>query len=339
MQGENEIVFEDLHGITEEGETMEVDLDTELKDAGINRVPAANAVDDDAIDDDDIEIEDLRSAPKAEPKADEPDDAIKPSEDDDYSKKVKARIQRESRAKRKAQGEAEYWKGQAEKLSKDTYSRDRAELTAVVEQTNSELAALDDQLEAVIEAGNTKEQVRLTKRLTDLKAQNIQAEISLRDLPTDGEIPPFDGKVPPSSDKPASLAAQWKEDRGDWYGADGFERHTRMANLVDREVFADGYDPETPEYFKELDKRVKAKQPNLYEDLAADDPPPKNDKRPTRSPVAPVDSGANRQRSKGSNKVELTEADFANMRRFNLDTHDPEVLKEYARNKREGANQ
>jgi hypothetical protein len=121
----------------------------------------------------------------------------------------------------------------------------------------------------------------------------------------------------------------------DWYGARGFERQTRLANRIDKEVFADGFRPDSDDYFEELDKRIKKKEPNLFDDVTADDADDDTKgKRPT-SPVAGVETtGVRRQRTSGS-KVELTEDDFANMRRFNLDPSDPEVLKEYARNKRE----
>ena len=53
--------------------------------------------------------------------------------------------------------------------------------------------------------------------------------------------------------------------------------------------------------------------------------------------VAPVDSAesASTKRRSSSSRVELDEHDFENMRRFGLDTNDPDVLKEYAMNKRE----
>ena len=51
MGQENEIVFEDLHGIVED-ESVTVDLDAATKDDGISRAPAVQAADDVAVDDD-----------------------------------------------------------------------------------------------------------------------------------------------------------------------------------------------------------------------------------------------------------------------------------------------
>lgn len=334
----NEIVFEDLHGINEE-DPVEVDLDASRKDDGIQRSPADDAADDGSVDDDGIEISNLRDAKPASSGSDDDDDASTTGDDDDYSKKVKARIDREAKAKRKAQDEANYWRQQAENLAKKTSTQSKESIERKVEQATSKIESTLTALDAAIESGNTKDQVKLTSDLTDLKAEKIQAEIELRDLPESGNLQPFDGKVGLSSEK--SLADQWMEDRNDWYGARGFERQTRLANRLDREVFEDGFDPKTAEYFQELDRRIKAKEPDLFDgadDDADDDAYDRGKRRPKRSPVAPVTNGDNnKRRGRATGKVELDRSDFANMRRFGLDTNNPEVLKEYARNKREAS--
>ena len=341
MGQENEIVFEDLHGVNED-EAVTVDLDAARKDDGIKRAPADQAADDDAGDDDDYQFEGLRSAPKDDSdddSADSQDDdekvASTSSEDDDYSKKVKARIERERRAKKKAQDEASYWKEQASNLAKDSSSRDKDLLKRDIEQTDSAIERTLADLDSAIEAGSTKEQVRLTNELTDLKAKKFGAEASLNDLPESGNLQPFDGKVSPTTAKTESEADKWMDSRSDWYRAAGFERQTRAANRLDKEVYNAGFDPETQEYFDELDKRLKAQFPDLYDeaDTSADDD--EKPKRPTRSPVTPVGGNDTRRQRNSGSKVELGESDFANMRRFGLDTNDPNVLKEYARNKRE----
>jgi hypothetical protein len=181
--------------------------------------------------------------------------------------------------------------------------------------------------------------VRLTTRLSDLKADRVLAESRLNDLSPDGNLDPFDDKISSESGKQESLADKWMDSHSDWYGARGFERQTRLANRIDREVHADGYDPGSPDYFEELDRRLKEKMPDVYEDLDANaeeaDKDDKPDRNRGRSPVAPVGGNESRRQRTSGSKVELGEDDFANMRRFGLDTNDPEVIKEYARNKRQ----
>lgn len=341
---EDQIVFEDLHGGPDDS-PVTVDLDAGSKDDGITRTPADEAADAGDKDDDAIQFDGLRPDDNIDDdesgtQDDDADDASKAGEDDDYSKRVKARIGREQRAKRKAQGEASYWKQQAEKLAKDQYERDKKTLKRDIEQTDSAIEQVQSDLERAIEDGQTKDQVRLTNRLTDLKANRAKAEVSLDNLSEDGNFQPFDDKISPSPDTGKQKEAdKWMDERSDWYGAKGFERQTRLANRLDKEVYRDGYDPNTPEYFEELDARIKAKAPELYEDLdaTADDDKDDKDEETTRrgkNIVTPV-GGEHRQRPGRSSKVELTEEDFATMREFNLDPNDPEVLKEFARNKRE----
>jgi hypothetical protein len=337
MGQENDIIFEDLHGITED-ETVQVDLDAATKDDGITRAPAVQAVDDVVVDDDSSEISGLRNADEALPDPVDDEAASTGGEDDEYSKRVKARIQRATRGEKKAKQEADYWKGQAENLAKQQSTTNKETLERSVERATAGIASTLTDLEVAVEGGNTKEQVRLTEQLTDQKAEKVRSEISLQDLSESGNLQPFSDKVTDESTD-ESLADKWQEERSDWYKREGFERQTRVANRIDREVFQDGYVPTTQEYFDELDLRLKEKMPELFD--AADEGGTTTRRRPKRSVVAPVGGAdTSRQRSKSS-KIQLGEEDFANMRRFGLNPNDPEVLKEYARNKREtlqGAN-
>jgi len=311
-------------------------LDANLNEDGITRTPADQAADTGSAADDSIVIEDLRSADNDDALLPDPkdDDASKVSVDDAYSKRVKARIQRADRLRKKERTRGDYWEDQAKRLAKENYEREKDDAESTIEQADTLIGNTQTQLETAIEDGKTKDQVQLTSLLTDQKAAKIQAEFSLNNLTPDGNVQPFDDKVTPVSDDEPTKAADWMESRDDWYGAKGFERQTRLANRLDKEVFKDGFDPATDEYFEELDSRIKEKEPKLYDaEASPDDPPP--GKRPAGSPVAGA-GGAETRRSRSSgSKVELDEEDFANMRRFNLDPNDPEVLKEYARNKRE----
>lgn len=342
MAVENEIVFEDLHGLSKD-ESVTVDLDAGSKDDGISRAPADKVAD---SDDEVSKLDGLRSADEYGIKVgdivadDESEDVVGKDvvEDDEYSKKVKARIQRATRGEKTAKQAASHWEAEAKRLAKSNYDREKKTAENIIEQADSQIENTLIQLDAAIEAGNTKDQVRLTSLLMNQKAGKIRAEVSLENLAPDGNVQPFSDKVAPTPDAVPNKAAKWMENHDDWYGARGFERQTRLANRLDKEVFADGFDPASDEYFEELNARIKEKEPTLFDDAdtsAEDDKPSKSDKRPTRSPVAGVDSVDSRRQKSSSSKVELTERDFAVMREFNLDPNDPEVLKEFARNKRE----
>lgn len=340
MPKEHEIVFEDLHGTPDEEHAV-VDLDADSKDSGISRFSDDESEGERAeIDLSDGQDDDDADGDDASQRAGADDKDSKGGEGDGYSKKVKARIQRATRAEKKAKEEADYWKNQASTTQKQLRELRKKQAESTVERVDSEIEAIEQRLEAAHEGGETKEVVKLTSRLSDLKADKYKAQNDLETLDsTDtGNDSPDSGKVQGKSSERDKLVEGWMGDNDDWYGARGFERQTRVANRIDKEVFDDGYDPNTPEYYEELTARIKAKLPDLFDDdtgSAEEDPPPT--RKSSRSPVAPVgrSESASTQRRSSSSRVELNEQDFANMRRFGLDTNDPAVLKEYAQNKRE----
>jgi len=332
----NEIVFEDLHGLNED-QPVTIDLDADTKDAGITQTPADEVAGADAGHNDTVEFDELRSADNDAPtEIVEDKSASSDSEDDGYSKKVKARIQRATRATSKERERGDYWESEAKRLAKSGYDSEKQAFESVIEQADAQIGNTQDQLEAAIEAGNTKDQVKFTSQLTDQKAAKIQAEVNLNNLAPDGNVQPFSGKVTTKKSSYPNKSDDWMESRNDWYRADGFERQTRLANRLDKEVFADGYDPATDDYFEELDRRFKEKEPSLYDDekSEAGDTGDRGRGKP-KTIVADVGGATHKKSARQGNKVELGEEDFANMRRFNLDPNDPEVLKEYARNKQE----
>lgn len=337
MAGDN-IVFEDLHGVKED-KPVEIDLDADSKDDGIQRSPDDQSADSVVVDDDEIKIGDIVPDDESGDDDGKLDSASKDGGDDEYSKKVKSRIDRERRAKLKERERGDYWEKQAKDLAKRQYENDKTNLESTVEQADSAIERTRADLERAIEDGNTKEQVRLTDDLTNWKAKKARAEASLENLAPDGNVQPFDDKMSSPKAKTQSEADRWMDDRGDWYRQPGFEKATRLANRLDKELYKEGYDPKTAEYFEELDRRIKAQMPDLYDDVAptADDGNTDDggETKRKRSPVAPVDGDQGRQRVQRGSKVKLDAEDFANMRAFGLDTNDPEVLKEYARNKKE----
>ena len=343
MPKEHEIVFEDLHGAPEQDSAI-VDLDADSNETGITRFSdnseregAVIDLNDDGHDDD--------AGDDASRRARSGDKDSKDGEDDGYSERVRKRIQREQRATRKAKDDADYWKQQAEQSSQQLQSMRKKNAESAIERIGGQIESIESQMEAAHEAGNTKDVVKLTSQLTDLKAERYKAEADLEDVGSTetGNDSPESGNVRRKPNDQARLVRKWKDGNDDWYGSDGFERQTRVANRIDKEVFDDGYDPGTPEYYEELNARIKAKMPELFDDDTGSetDDNLEPSRRSNRQPVAPVgrSESAETKTRTSSSRVELNEDDFANMREFGLDPNDPEVLKEYARNKREAEQQ
>ena len=213
---EHDIVFDDLHGMKEDT-PVTVNLDAGEKEDAIQRKPADQAAEagGEGDDFDDLRPGDADEQQSAAQSADD-DEASNTSDDDAYGKKVQARIQRERRAKKKAQDEATYWKQQAQKMAKDNSSREREDLKSRIEQADTEIESTQSMLKAAIENGDTDKQVDLTSKLTDLKAAKIQAQYGLDNLPEDGNVPPFDGNVAPPSDETARRPESRRNWRSRW---------------------------------------------------------------------------------------------------------------------------
>jgi len=321
MTGNQDIIFEDLHG-TPDMSSVEVDLDTDSD--GISRGPLQKAAESKESDGD----SDVVAAPKTG--ADDDD------EGGDSKNSFEKRLERERRAKLKERQRAEA----AEARLKAVEARSAAQLKSL---SKAELKSLDDQIEATrsqltkaVETGETEEQVKLYDRLAELRADRKAADLAAAasdDDDADG------GSAAPARTVNAE-AEKWMAANNSWYSRSGFERQTRVANEVDAKLASEGYDQTSPEYFEEMDKRLRKRLPGFFDDQedheSSDrDTPPRKRTRPGNT-VAGVD-GDDRGavRAVQSGKVTLGPEDFAVMRRFGLDPKNPEHLKSFAAERRQ----
>ncbi len=329
------IEFEDLHGNPDnEGRELEVDLDTD-KDPSIRRA---------RLDDEPL--------PKGKPGADDDfDDLPSNRTDDDRSGErtdkrsgntFEARLEREREARKRERERAEAAERRAAEAEAQLRKQRKAQTEETVQQLDTQISDVEAQLEAALEAEDTKLQVKLTSKLTDLKARRIAHDyIDRGEEDTDGG----DGADGRGSRTPQKneLVDKFTDQHADWFKRPGFERQTRLLYRLDKEVHADGYDPTDPEYFEELNRRLREKAPEVFDDEGGDADDRRGrtraqDEGRRRSAVAGSDrdvDGRYTSRRGDPNKVKLTPEDFANMRNFGLDPNNPEVIKEYARNKRQ----
>jgi len=328
MSDKYEIQFEDLHGVPD-GKAVEVDLEAESK--GIRDVLPGDGEDDDARKPSD----DAGASKRA---ADKPDEGDEDEGDAKFSKKFRDRLSREQRAKKKAQDEARQIREQNARLEARLKKLESSHSERELSEIERNIGEIEKQLEDAIEKGETKTQLQLTRKMTDLQAELKVSRKAAELMGDDDDRGSTQGGQP--SGKPENpYADEWMEAHSDWYGMKGFERQTRLVNRLDKEIFKDGYDPNTEEYFEELDRRLKEKAPEVFDDeVEAKDLTPSGKRNRDRPPVAPTGSGEDRTSGRTTglgSKVVLDDNDFRVMRTFGLDPNDPETLKEFARNKRE----
>lgn len=320
----DDIVFEDLHGVPDQ-HSVEVDLDA--SEDGIRRYSAdEQPSDEDGVDD---ESDDLSASDDAEDDESGQDDELAASgeEDDDEEPSqprnaFQKRLDRERRAKLKARRDAEEARTHAQELERQLQEQSQTISESQRQQIENDIKSSQAELKNAFENGDTDKQVELTVKLSELQAKKLVAD---RQQPPKPEGQP-EGGMP-------KLAQTWMKKNGDWFRQPGFERFTRAANRIDSELYQEGYDVNSRDYYQELDKRLSSQFPDMF-----DEKPGKRDGKPRdrRSTVASVD-GAPTSRSKRalSGRIELGAEDFRVMRAFGLDPNDPAHLKEFAASRRE----
>ena len=233
---------------------------------------------------------------------------------EDYSKGVQARIAKLTRkmreAERREQAALDYAKGVEEK---------RKQLEARFEKTDSDyikkfettissgMEAAQKELAAAIESGDATAQVEANKRIATLAFENAKLEQAKqgREEKTQVKQPAQTFEQPvqqPQMDDPINpdpRAEAWAS-KNSWFGTDkpmtytAFEIHK---DLTEKE----GYDPNSDEYYAEVDKRIRIDFPHKFGNT--------EDKQST-APVQTVAS-ANRSVKPGRKQVRLTSSQVA----------------------------
>ena len=161
-----------------------------------------------------------------------------------------------------------------------------------------------------------KERLRLFKSNQEKQQQAQEAQQNYQQQP--GAQPQQEYAPPP---QPDAKAVDWAErEENSWFGQD--RAMTATAFTIHQQlVEEEGFDPNSDEYYSEIDKRIRTEFPHKFEG--------KNARTQT---VAPVSQGKTSQKSKKS--VKLTPAQISVAKRLGvpLDAYAKEVAKIDARN-------
>jgi len=247
---------------------------------------------------------------------------------EDYSKGVQARIAKLTRKMREAE--------RREKAALD-YAKAIEEKRKVLEQrfekTDSEyvkkfetsiqtgLEAAQKELAAAIEAGDAQAQVEANKRIATLAFENAkleqtkqvreerpQVEKPVQTLEQTIQATPMDNYSDPDP-----RAEAWAS-KNPWFGSDKAMTYTAFEihkDLTEKE----GYDPNSDEYYAEVDKRIRVDFPHKFGNI--------NNKQST-TPVQTVAS-ASRSVKPGRKQVRLTSSQVAIAKKLGV------PLEEYAK--------
>lgn len=200
--------------------------------------------------------------------------AAPPDEDDDEDEDHPSSRTEQNRLRRQQ-------RKQARKEREDTYRRELQARDSVINQLNerlstieqrstgTEMAHLDNELRNTANAyEHFKEQVKLAidtnngQLASDATEKMTMAQRRLEDLSRVKQAYSQRQQAPQPLDPRMVTNAQTWLDRNKWYKADGADTDSRIIRQLDNELTASGWDPRTPEYWKELDARKEKYLPH-----------------------------------------------------------------------------
>ena len=248
---------------------------------------------------------------------------------EEYSKGVQSRIAKLTRkmreAERREQAALDYARGVEEKrkiLEKKFEKTDSDYIKKFETTISSGLEAAQKELAAAIESGDASAQVAANKRIAQLAFENAKLEAA-----KEGR------EVKPQEEKPVNLsqggqtsqpsmddsinqdpkAEAWAS-KNSWFGRDRAMTYTAFEihkDLTERE----GYDPNSDEYYAEVDKRIRVDFPHKFGNT---------DTKQSTTPVQTVAS-ASRSVKSGRKQVRLTSSQVAIAKKLGV------PLEEYAK--------
>jgi len=292
-----------------------VDIDTSGPDAEV----AIEEIKDEAV----IETEAPETETETETKLDEKrtDEKL-----EDYSQGVQSRIAKLTRkmreAERREQAALDYAKGVEEKrqiLEKRFEKTDSEYVKKFETSISSGLESAQKELASAIESGDAAAQVEANKRIATLAFENAkleQAKAGREEQQAQKPVlsqPPVQTRQVDEPINPDPKAEAWASDNS-WFGSDKAMTYTAFEihkDLTEKE----GYDPNSNEYYAEVDKRIRVDFPHKFGTT---------NNRQSTAPVQTVAS-ANRSVKPGRKTVRLTSSQVAIAKKLGV------PLEEYAK--------
>jgi hypothetical protein len=288
-------------------------------------------VDSDEEEDQDDEDEDDRDLEAVDSDEDERPRKGKPSS-------WKRRLEREKRLREEEQENNRELRERLTKLEQatqsradtETFNRESAELKSKIKDAQTRLAK-------AIEDGDSEAQATISDELldfkVDLKAKQVTHDRAVAEAKTAKESGSSNTIV-------VRKVNQWMRKHPRYKRDVVFQGFVKG---VDREVASDGFDPESDEFYRELDRRIKKRYPEEYKgerkrDEDTDTGEEEDPKPRRKHPSANLRRGGDGQSKKvgdfqiRGNKVKLTDRQRANMRAFGMDPTNKDDVREYVSN-------
>jgi hypothetical protein len=262
-----------------------------------------------------------QSTKNEEEKKDEAVDQQK-KELDDYSEGVKRRIAKLTKKMREAErreaAALEYAKKvqTEQEVLKTRYSKlDTGYVSEMENRIKSSMEAAASKLAKAREEGDLKAEVAAQTEISRLgyeEARLMELKSRQTSEPKETEVqqPQTQTQVQEQPINPDPKAQEWAS-KNTWFGQDEAMTYTAFG-LHKKLVEEEGYDPQSDEYYSEVDKRIRLEFPHKFD---------KVETQPTSKPTQVVAS-ANRSSKPGRKTVKLTPSQVAIAKKLGVPLED-----------------
>jgi len=238
---------------------------------------------------------------------------------EDYSQGVQSRIAKLTRkmreAERREQAAVEYARAveQKRQVDQERFNQvDSAYTKKFEENVKTGMDSAQKDLATAIEAGDATAQVEANKKIATLSFENAKLEQRKEQQPVMQQpvnIPqPLQQQVQ-DTPSPDPQAENWAS-RNTWFGQD--KAMTYTAFEIHKDLVNEGFDPQSTEYYAEVDNRIKVDFPHKFGN---------NETKQTAKPVQSVAS-ANRSVKSGRKTVRLTSSQVAIAKKLGVPLED-----------------
>lgn len=239
-----------------------------------------------------------------------------------YSESVQKRINRLTKKMRDAEREreealryAQNVQSEAEKIRQRMQNLDQGYMSEYGTRLSLQQQQAEANLKRAVELGDAEATVAAQKELTNLAIAADGYNRAQRQSQVQAQQPIFQQapQAAPQPQKPDPKAEQWAQ-KNAWFGQD--EAMTFAAFGIHKKLIEDeGFDPQTDDYYNELDSRIKREFPHKFGE----------EQSPSRKPAQTV-AGVSRSNSSGrSKRVKLSPTQVAIAKKLGV------PLEEYAK--------
>lgn len=143
-----------------------------------------------------------------------------------------------------------------------------AQIDRLIEDEATRVEYTKMRMQQAAENGDTASQVDLLDQYHEAKNRLAQAQY-YKQQQLEAAKNPRNNVPTPNSEIIKENATSWLR-QNKWYDPAGKDTDSRIAKVIDNELAGEGWDPADPEYWEELDNRLKERLPHRYVNKAGD---------------------------------------------------------------------